>query len=122
PIPRDVDRPTALAALAGRYFRAFAPSPASAFAFWADITLGEARAAIADAELATVSVEGAKEPYHLGPEQVEEFLQFDPPVPPRLAFVPFRDPAVSAAKDLRGLLPEAHREKPLADWRGRLVP
>ncbi len=122
PLAAPENRPVALALLAARYFRAFAPAHASAFAFWADASLTETRTAIADAGLASVPIDGQKEPALLGPEQVDELHAFVPPVPGRLAFVPFRDPAVSGDRELKGLLPDAHREVKLADWRGRLVP
>jgi len=44
------------------------------------------------------------------------------PVPGRPAFVPFRDPAVSATKDLKPMLPPDHGSRKLADWRGRYAP
>lgn len=122
PLVADVDKEEALGALAGRYFRAHPASSAAAFAFWAETTVGEARAAIGRAELASVTVTGMKEPGFVGVEQLEDFLTYEPPVPGRLAFVPFRDPIVSGPKDLRGMLHEPHREIALADWRGRLVP
>lgn len=121
PIPQ-LDRAEALAALAGRYFRAHAPAPVAGFAHFADCTMSEARAAVADAELVGVSIEEEREPFFLGPEQLAEFETFEPPSPPRLAFVPFRDPAVSALKDLRPLLAPEDRHLAFADWRGRLVP
>ncbi len=122
PLPPPPSRAEALSHLASLYFGAFGPAPAGAFAFWADASMTEARAAMADARLAPVEVEGEKEPHYLPAERVDLLLAFAPPLPGRVAFVPFRDPLIGHDRDLRSLLPAAHREVRLADWRGRLVP
>lgn len=121
PLGPAADRAEALEALAGRYFRAHAPASAAGFAHWADATMGEARAAIAAAGLVEVEIDGQREPWWLGPEQLDAFRSFEPPAGTRVAFVPFRDPAVSGGKDLVELLAPEHASLPFSDWRGRLV-
>lgn len=121
PLGPPAERSEALQALAGRYFRAHAPASAAAFAHWAETTIGEARTAIVAAELVSVEVEGEREAWWLGADQLDDFLQFEPPTPERIAFVPFRDPSVNSEKDLVNLLGVEHRDMPLSDWRGRLV-
>jgi hypothetical protein len=114
-------RAQALRELAERYFALAAPGTATGFAYWADATLTEARSAIQSCGLAEVAIEGWAEPAHLPEGLIDDLLSFDPPFPPRFAFVPFRDPFVSLTRDLRPLLAAEHRDVPLADWRGRVV-
>ncbi len=120
--PEQLDRDAALKLLAERYFRVAAPATVSGFAFWADATLTEARAALHGCPLAEAQVDGSTEPCFVPQDLVEELAAFEAPFPPRFAFVPFRDPLVSLSRDLRPLLHADHKEVLLADWRGRLVP
>ncbi len=71
PESRDLDRDEALAELTARYFRGHGPATVRDFAWWAGMTLGDARAGVAmmAAELAEESVEGKT--YIVSPEAVE---------------------------------------------------
>lgn len=122
PLDTECDRMEALEALAGRYFRANGPATALSFAYWADASISEARAAVSRARLSPVANASETEPLWVGAEQHAAFTQYAPADAPSYALVPFRDPLVDAFKDSNTLFAAADRNVLLGNGAGRLVP
>jgi hypothetical protein len=123
PEPRRLDRSEALGELAVRYFRSHGPTTRQDFAGWTGLTQADAKAGIAAAgdALVTVEVEGASLVLSADlADRVAEVL--DAHDPRELHLLPGFDELVLGFKDRSRIVPDAHRDAIVPGRNGVFMP
>jgi hypothetical protein len=113
----------ACALLAAQYFRAESPARAKDFAWWAGINVTDAIKGAAEAKpkLVQIAVEGTKDEFLIGEEDLDAFLGFKPPEA-AISFIPYRDTYLKGQREVvNRFVPTEHADKPFSRWKGKLI-
>ncbi len=118
PDSRELSREKALVELAGRYFASHGPATIHDFAWWAGLTVGDAKAGLEAAKRGLMSVETAGKIYWMAEETSRQTADDEPSV----ALLPGFDEYLLGYKDRSAVLAMEHAQKVVPGKNGVFFP
>jgi hypothetical protein len=121
--PFEMRAQEACARLAAQYFKAESPARVRDFAWWAGINVTDAIKGVAEVKpkLVPVAVEGSKEEYLIGADDLDALYAFKPEET-AISFIPYRDTFLKGQREIVDrFVPAKHGDKPFSRWKGKLI-
>jgi hypothetical protein len=113
----------ACAKLAEQYFRAESPGRVKDFAWWAGINVTDVMRGAAEIKpkLVPVAVEGSKDEFLIGENEIDAFYSFKPDES-ALNLIPYRDTFLKGQREIVDrFVRNEHADKPFSRWKGKLI-